>query len=94
MVISGKHKGKVAKVEEVIIKHEGSREQRLVKLAGVNEAKKAVKGQWFVTKTLPIHISNVMYYSEKDGKPSRVGIVIDKDGAKKRKLKKFDVTMQ
>jgi len=81
IVIAGKHKGKVSTIEKV--------EWEKLFLKGVNEVKRATKGQWFQTKTLPIHISNCMYYTEKEKKWSRIGIQIDKKGKKKRFLKKF-----
>ena len=81
IVIAGKHKGKVSTIEKV----DGEK----VFLKGVNEVKKAVKGQGFQTKTLPIHVSNCMYYNEKEKKGSRIWIQVDKKGKKKRVLKKF-----
>jgi len=79
IVISGKHKGKVSKIEKIV--------EKRVRLKGVNEVKKAVKGKGFVKKILPLHLSNIMYYYEKDKKPSRIGIIIDKNGKRKRALK-------
>lgn len=79
IVIAGKFKGKVAAVESL------RGEQIVVK--GVNVMKKAVKGQGFVEKILPIHVSNVMLYDEGSKKPSRVGIATDKEGKKTRTLK-------
>ncbi len=91
IVIAWKHKGKVSTVEKVIIKEEKCDrkviEQVYVIVKGVNEVKKAVKGQGFVKKTLPMHVSNVMYYNEKDKKGSKIGITIDKKWMKKRVLK-------
>lgn len=49
--------------------------------------KKAVKGQGFVDKILPIHASNVMLYDDAAKKPSKVGITTDKAGKKTRMLK-------
>jgi ribosomal protein L24 len=43
-----------------------------------------------MTKTLPLHISNVMYYSEKAKAPAKVRIAADKKSGKKyRELKKL-----
>jgi len=83
IVISGKHKGKVSVVEKV--------SEDSVFLKWVNEVKKAVKWQWFIKKTLPLHISNVSYYYEKDKKPAKIWIEIDKKWKKKRVLKKFNI---
>lgn len=80
IVISGKFKKTVATVEQV------NWTEDTVVLKGVNVVKKAVKWQWFVEKTLPIHISNVMHYSEELKKPVRVSIKTVK-GKKVRVLK-------
>jgi ribosomal protein L24 len=48
--------------------------------------KKAVKGQGFVTKTLPLHASNVMYHSEKHNAPIKLKIAVD--GKKKTRVSK------
>lgn len=85
IVISGKHKGKVSTIEKI--------QDDLVILKWVNIVKKAVKGQWFIEKTLPIHISNVMYYSEKDKKAVKVWIKEEK-GKKVRFAKKLDVVIK
>ena len=80
IVVAGKHKGKVSTIQSFA---EGDK----VYVKGVNEVKRAKKGEWFITKTLPLHISNIMYYVEKDSKASRVGIAIDAKGKKSRVLK-------
>ena len=79
MVIAGKNKWKISTIEKV--------DGDFVVVKDVNVAKKAVKWQWFVKKTLPIHISNVMYYVESEKKPSKIKIEITKDGKKIRKTK-------
>ncbi len=81
IVIAGKHKGKVTTAERL--------DWDKVYLKSVNEVKKAVKGKWFVKKILPIHVSNIMYYNDKEKKGSRIGIVEVKNGKKQRTLKKF-----
>lgn len=68
IVIAGKYKGKTSTVESVA----GDK----VVVKGVNVMKKAVKGQGFVDKILPIHISNIALYDGK--KASRVAISTDK----------------
>lgn len=85
IVIAWKHKGKISTVEKV--------DDDKIFLKWVNEVKKAVKGQGFVKKTLPIHVSNCMYYDEKNKKGSRIGIQLDKKGKKQRFLKKFKDTV-
>jgi len=80
MVISGKNKGKISTIETI--------DWDYVTVKDVNVAKKAMKWQWFVKKTLPIHISNVMYYLEKEKKPTKIKVEVKKDGKKVRVSKK------
>ena len=81
IVIAGSHKW----VKSTIIKVDGDK----VFLHDVNKVKKAVKGQWFIEKEAPIHVSNIAYYDEKAKAPSKVAIRIDdKTGKKVRYSKK------
>lgn len=59
----------------------------MVTVKDVNVMKKALKGQGFVKKTLPIHISNVAYYLADLKKSTKIGIEITKDGKRVRKAK-------
>lgn len=70
IVIAGKHKWKISSIV--------SSKDDMVVVKGVNIVKKAVKGQWFIEKTLPIHVSNVMYYLEKDKKAVKLWIKEEK----------------
>jgi large subunit ribosomal protein L24 len=54
IVIAGKHKGSISSVEKVL--------EDFVYVKDVNVVKKAKKGEGFVKKTLPLHVSNVAYY--------------------------------
>jgi large subunit ribosomal protein L24 len=87
-VISGRDKGKVAEVVQVIPKSS----QVVVK--GVNVKTKHVKPQQegesgqIATFEAPIHSSNVMLYSTKEKVASRVGYTFTEDGRKVRMLKK------
>jgi large subunit ribosomal protein L24 len=80
IVIAGKNKWKISTIETI--------EWDYVTVKDVNVAKKAMKWQGFVKKTLPIHISNVMYYLEKDKKATKIKVEITKDWKKVRKAKK------
>lgn len=82
-VISGKHKKAIATVERV--------DGDFVYLEGVNVVQSSAKSrtgesQGFTQKTLPLHVSNVMYYDEEAKKRSRVQFVFDDKGKKQRKL--------
>ena len=91
VVITGKDKGKKGTVLSMI---DGG--EKLV-VDGINLAKKHVKANpnageqgGIVTKTMPIHRSNVMLYDETSQKGSRVGIRVLKDGQRVRFLKASD----
>ncbi|MDR0650438.1 MAG: 50S ribosomal protein L24 [Candidatus Peribacteria bacterium] len=64
IVIAGKHKGNVSTVERVV--------DDFVYLKDVNVVKKAKKGEGFVKKTLPLHISNVAYYLADQKSPTKI----------------------
>lgn len=91
IVITGKDKGKRGTVLSVI----DQGEKLLVE--GINDAKKHVKANpntgergGIVSKTMPIHRSNVMVYDPTKQKGSRVGIRILKDGQRARYFKSSD----
>ena len=86
IVISGKHKWKISTIEAI------AGDSVIVK--DVNVVKKAVKGQGFVKKTLPINISNIMYYMAKEKQATKIKIDINKDGKKVRKSTKLDVEIK
>lgn len=71
-----------------------SRQWDLVVIEWVNVQKRAKKGEWYNNVTKPIHISNVMYYSEANKAPSRVAIITDDAGKKQRTLVKFDTIIK
>lgn len=76
IVISGKNKGKISTIESV--------SDDFVYLKDVNVVKKAMKGQGFIKKILPLHISSVMYYLKDKKQATRIGFQIDKKGKKTR----------
>ncbi len=87
-VISGKDKGKTGEVLRTL-----PLENRVV-VQGVNLRTRHVKptqeGETgrVVTEEASLHASNVMLYSTDKNVVSRVEIVVEKDGSKKRRLKK------
>ena len=87
-VIAGKDKGKTGEVLRTL-----PYENRVV-VQGVNLRTRHVKptqeGETgrIVTEETSLHASNVMLYSTTKKVASRVEIVVDKDGTKKRRLKK------
>ena len=88
IVQSGRDKGKTGEVLRTL-----PYENRVV-VQGVNLRTRHVKptqeGETgrIVTEEASLHASNVMVYSTDKKVASRVEIVVDKDGNKKRKLKK------
>ncbi len=86
IVISWKNKWKISSIEKI--------DGDLVIVKDINVVKKAVKWQWFVKKTLPIHISNIMYYLSKEKKASKIKIEKTKDGKKVRKSKKLNIEIK
>ena len=87
-VISGKDKGKTGEVLRTL-----PYENRVV-VQGLNLRTRHVKptqeGETgrIVTEEASLHASNVMLYSTEKKVASRVEIVVEKDGTKKRRLKK------
>ncbi|MFZ2150937.1 MAG: 50S ribosomal protein L24 [Candidatus Absconditicoccaceae bacterium] len=82
IVISGKNKGKISTIETI--------DGDSVYVKGVNEVKRATKGKGFIKKTLPIHISNIMYYVESEKKGTKIKIEKNSKGKNVRKSKKFN----
>ena len=87
-VITGKDKGKTGEVLRTL-----PYENRLI-VQGINVRTRHVKptqeGETgrIVSEEASLHASNVMLYSTTKNVASRVEIVVDKDGTKKRRLKK------
>ena len=87
-VITGKDKGKTGEVLRTL-----PNENRVI-VEGVNmrtrHEKPSQEGESgrIVTEEASLHASNVMLYSTDKKVASRVEIVVEKDGTKKRKLKK------
>ena len=92
VVITGRDKGKTGEVTQVLVA-----EQRLV-VSGINMIKKHEKPSMqgnggIVSKEASIHASNVALADPKDGKPTRVGFAVAKDGTKNRVAKRSGETV-
>ncbi|MDI9406711.1 MAG: 50S ribosomal protein L24 [Chitinophagaceae bacterium] len=87
-VITGKDRGKTGEVLRTL-----PYENRVI-VQGINLRTRHVKPTQegesgrIVTEEASIHASNVMIYSTTKKVASRIEIVVDKDGTKKRRLKK------
>ena len=87
-VINGKDKGKTGEVLKTL-----PLENRVI-VQGINLRTRHVKPTQegesgrIVTEEASLHASNVMIYSTSKKVASRVELVVDKDGSKKRRLKR------
>jgi len=87
-IINGKEKGKTGEVLKTL-----PVENRVV-VKGINLRTRHIKPTQdgesgrIVTEEAPLHASNVMIYSKEKKVASRIELVVDKDGNKKRRLKK------
>ncbi len=87
IVLTGKDKGREGTVTKVMPK-----DRKLI-VGGLNLVKRHTKPSQenaggIVSKEAPMDISNVALKDPKDGKPTRVGFKIDKDGQKVRFAKR------
>ena len=87
-VINGKEKGKTGEVIKTLpIQNRVVVEGINVRTRHVKPTQEGESGQ-IVTEEASIHASNVMLYSKDKKVVSRIEIFVDKDGKKKRRLKK------
>lgn len=87
IVITGRDKGKTGEVIKSMPK------ENKVLVQGINLVKRHTKptqesAGGIVSKEAPIHVSNVALIDPKDGKATRVGFRIEKDGQKVRVSKR------
>ncbi|MBX3577788.1 MAG: 50S ribosomal protein L24 [Rhizobiaceae bacterium] len=87
VVLSGKDKGRTGEVLRVLPK-----EDKAV-VRGVNQVRRHQRQTQsqeggIITKEAPIHVSNIAVADPKDGKPTRVGFRVEKDGKKVRFAKR------
>ena len=92
VILTGKDKGRSGEVLQVMPK-----EDRAV-VRGINVVKRhqrqtASQEAGIITKEAPIHLSNIAIADPKDGKPTRVGIQVGKDGKKVRVAKRSGATI-
>ncbi|MFA6256160.1 MAG: 50S ribosomal protein L24 [Candidatus Absconditabacterales bacterium] len=87
IMIAGKYKGKISTIQKFVD------DDRII-VKGINEVKKAMKGKGFIKKTLPVHMSNVMYYVEDQKKATKIKIITDKKGKKTRETTKLKLTIK
>ena len=87
VVLTGKDKGRTGEVTQVMPK-----EDRAV-VKGINMVKRhqrqtQTQEAGIINKEASIHLSNLAIADPKDGKPTRVGFRVEKDGSKVRVAKR------
>ncbi len=92
VVITGKDKGKQGEILKVLVS-----EDRVL-VSGINQAKRHTKpgaagNGGIITKDVSIHRSNVALVDPKEGKATRVGFTVLKDGKKARVAKRSGETL-
>ena len=80
IVIAGQNKGAASSIAQT--------SGDFVYLKDVNVVKRATKGQGFVEKTLPIHVSNVAYYLADQKSATKIWIKVNSKGKRIRFAKK------
>lgn len=92
-VMVGREKGKTGTVKKVLLDRE------MVVVEGVREVVRFMKPsqacpEGKVSKTLPIHISNVAVLDPSTNKPARVGYRFNSEGVKERFFKKSGTVLE
>ncbi|TGP26834.1 MULTISPECIES: 50S ribosomal protein L24 [unclassified Mesorhizobium] len=87
VVLAGKDKGRSGEVLSVQPKDDTAL-VRGVNLIRRHQKQTQSQEGGIITKEAPIHLSNIALADPKDGKPTRVGFAIQKDGKKVRVAKR------
>ncbi len=88
IVIAGREKGKTGKVLRVNQRDGRVTVEKLNIMKRHTKPSQKIKQGGIVEREAPMHISNVMLYSQALGKPSRVAIKTLEDGRRVRVLRK------
>lgn len=87
VVLAGKDKGRTGEVLSVAPKDDKA-VVRGVNMIRRHQKQSQTQEGGIITKEAPIHLSNIALADPKDGKPTRVGFQIQKDGKKVRVAKR------
>jgi large subunit ribosomal protein L24 len=87
VVLAGKDKGRTGEVLSVAPKDDKA-VVRGVNLVRRHQKQSQSQEGGIITKEAPIHLSNIALADPKDGKPTRVGFQVQKDGKKVRVAKR------
>ena len=87
VVLSGKDKGRTGEVLRVLPKDDKAVVRGINQVHRHQRQTQSQEGG-IITKEAPIHLSNLALVDPKDGKPTRVGFRVEKDGSKVRVAKR------
>jgi large subunit ribosomal protein L24 len=87
VVLTGRDKGRTGEVIEVR-PSEGRALVRGVNMVKRHQKQSATQEGGIVSKESSVHLSNIAYADPKDGKPTRIGWKIQKDGTRVRVAKR------
>ena len=87
VVLSGRDKGRTGEVIEVLPK-DGVAKVRGVNMVKRHQRQNANQEGGIISKEGPIDLSNIAIADPKDGKPTRVGFLVQEDGTKVRVAKR------
>ena len=87
VVLAGKDKGRTGEVLKVMPKDDKA-VVRGINIVRRHQKQTQAQEGGIISKEAPIHLSNVALADPKDGKPTRVGFQIQKDGKKVRVAKR------
>jgi large subunit ribosomal protein L24 len=87
VVLAGKDKGRAGEVVRVMPKDDKAI-VRGVNLIRRHQKQSQTQEGGIISKEAPIHLSNIALADPKDGKPTRVGFQVQKDGKKVRVAKR------
>jgi large subunit ribosomal protein L24 len=92
IVTTGRDRGKSGEVVEMLPK-ENRAVVRGINLVKRHQRQTAAQQGGIITKSMPIHISNLALKDPKTGKPTRVGFKVLEDGQKVRVAKRSGETI-
>ena len=87
VVLAGKDKGRTGEVVRMMPKDDKA-VVRGVNMIRRHQKQSQTQEGGIITKEAPIHLSNIALVDPKDGKPTRVGFIFQKDGKKVRVAKR------
>jgi len=87
VVLSGRDKGRTGEVIEVLPK-DGVAKVRGINMVKRHQRQNANQEGGIISKEGPIDLSNIAIADPKDGKPTRVGFLVQEDGTKVRVAKR------